>query len=186
MECITASSSLTLCHPVETASETLPLFYITRKLVHQKTKTKYFLFCHCDHDCQLQCGVHLIFTMRGSGILLTVVWVIYFVCLWVVMLTVFFTVSGGFEGGLSRLLRKQMSTLQRLICLIRLPAFSIPTFIYLLTYLLTYSFTYLCLDLVWFPPPTPPTANPLLFLSPLSSLASISKISLQRRGDNIH
>ena len=59
-----------------------------------------------------------------------------------------FTVSAGFEGGLSRLLRRQMSTLQRLICLIRLAAPSIPAFIYLLTYLLTYSFTYLCLDLV--------------------------------------
>lgn len=57
-------------------------------------------------------------------------------------------VSVGFEGGLSCLLRKQMSTLQRLICLIRLAAPSIPTFIYLLTYLLSYSFTYLCLDLV--------------------------------------
>lgn len=63
------------------------------------------------------------------------------------MLTDFFF-SVGFEGGLSRLLRKQMSTLQRLICLIRLAASSIPTFIYLLTYLLPYSFTYLCLDLV--------------------------------------
>lgn len=59
-----------------------------------------------------------------------------------------FTVSVGSEGGLSRLLRKQMSTLQRLICLIRLAAPSIPTFIYLLTYLLSYSFTYLCMDLV--------------------------------------
>jgi len=59
-----------------------------------------------------------------------------------------FTVSAGFAGGLSRLLRKQMSTLQRLICLIRLAAPSIPAFIYLLTYLLTHSFTYLCMDLV--------------------------------------
>lgn len=92
-----------------------------------------------------------------------------------------FTVSAGFEGGLSRLLRKQMSTLQRLICLIRLAASSIPAFIYLLTYLLTYSFTYLCLDLVW-----SPHSHPLLFLCFSSSLASISKISLQRRGDNIH
>lgn len=100
-----------------------------------------------------------------------------------------FTVSAGFEGGLSRLLRRQMSTLQRLICLIRLAAPSIPAFIYLLTYLLTYSFTYLCLDLVWIPPTNTTTtthSHPLLFLSLSSSLASISKISLQRRGDNIH
>lgn len=113
--------------------------------------------------------------------------VIYFVCeLWCRQL--YFTVSVSFEGGLSRLLRKQMSILQRLICLIRLAASSIPTFIYLLMYLLTYSFSHLCLDLVFFrplqrhPPPPPPPH----FVFFLSSLASISKISLQRREDNIH
>lgn len=52
-------------------------------------KPSFFFFCHCAHDCQLQRGVHLIFTMRGWGILLTAVWIIYFVCLWIVMLTVF-------------------------------------------------------------------------------------------------
>lgn len=97
-----------------------------------------------------------------------------------------FTVSAGFEGGLSRLFRKQMSTLQRLICLIRLAAFSIPVFIYLLSYLLTYSFTYLCLDLVWVPPSPVPKTTPSSSSPSSSSLASISKISLQRRGDNIH
>lgn len=85
--------------------------------------------------------------------------VIHFVCqLWCRKL--YFTVSVSFEGGLSRLLRKQMSILQRLIFLIRLAASSIPTFIYLLMYLLTYSFTHLCLDLVWFPSPTPPMYTP--------------------------
>lgn len=97
-----------------------------------------------------------------------------------------FTVSAGFAGGLSRLLRKQMSTLQRLICLIRLAALSIPVFIYLFTYLFTYSFIYFPLygfGLISFPRTHD---HPLLFLSLSSSLAPISKISLQRRGDNIH
>lgn len=118
--------------------------------------------------------------------------VIYFVCE-LGCRQLYFTVSVSFEGGLSRLLRKQMSILRRLISLIRLAASSIPTFIYLLMYLLTYSFTHLCLDLVWFPSPTPPMYTPHLslrslffFLFLLSSLASISKISLQRREDNIH
>lgn len=86
--------------------------------------------------------------MRGWRVLLTAVWIIYF-CLSVNCgVDSVFTVSVGSEGGLSRRLRKQMSTLQRLICLIRLAAPSIPTFIYLLIYLLSYSFTYLCMDLV--------------------------------------
>lgn len=88
--------------------------------------------------------------------------------------------SVGFEGSLSRL-RKQMSTLQRLICLIRLAAPSIPAFIYLLT-LFTCLFIYLPrygFGLISSPLPIA-TLPPLLFLS--SSLAPISKISLQRRG----
>lgn len=77
-----------------------------------------------------------------------------------------FNVSAGFEGGLSRLLRKQMSTLQRLICLIRLAAPSIPAFIYLLTDLLTYSFTYLLLGFGLISHP-PAHSHPPLFPIPL-------------------
>lgn len=111
-------------------------------------ETMAFSFGHCTVDCQQQYCARPIFTMRGWRVLLTAVWIIYF-CLSVNCgVDSVFTVSVGSEGGLSRLLRKQMSTLQRLICLIRLAAPSIPTFIYLLIYLLSYSFTYLCMDLV--------------------------------------
>lgn len=138
------NSSLTQYH-TETTSETASLFHINdvyeRKWIHPKRECVVLVLA-------IQCWVNtnnvgfVKFIDRGL--------VIYFVCeLWCRQL--YFTVSVSFEGGLSRLLRKQMSILQRLICLIRLAASSIPAFIYLLMYLLTYSFTHLCLDLVWFP-----------------------------------
>lgn len=120
--------------------------YVTMWKLHMKQWL--FFFGHCTVDCQQQYCACPIFTMRGWKVLLTAVWIIYF-CLSVNCgVDSVFTVSVGSEGGLSRRLRKQMSTLQRLICLIRLAAPSIPTFIYLLIYLLSYSFTYLCMDLV--------------------------------------
>lgn len=120
--------------------------YVTMWKLHMKQWL--FFFGHCTVDCQQQYCARPIFTMQGWRVLLTAVWIIYF-CLSVNCgVDSVFTVSVGSEGGLSRRLRKQMSTLQRLICLIRLAAPSIPTFIYLLIYLLSYSFTYLCMDLV--------------------------------------
>lgn len=111
--------------------------------------THYFVFVH---KCQLQYGVHL---HKRSG------WEAFIdsgldnlFCLSVNCdVDSVFTVSAGFEGGLSRLLRKQMSTLQRLICLIRLAAPSIPAFIYLLTYLLIHLLTSVW---IWFDPPSSP------------------------------
>lgn len=147
-----------------------------RKWIHPKRECTFLVL-------PIQCRVNT--NNVGFGKFIDRGLVIYFVCeLWCRQL--YFTVSVSFEGGLSRLLRKQMSILQRLICLIRLAASSIPTFIYLLMYLLTYSFTHLCLDLVLFSPLQRHPPPPPHFVFLLSSLASISKISLQRREDNIH
>lgn len=161
------------------------LFHINyiyeRKWIHSKKECTLLVL-------PIQCRVNM--NNVGFGKFIDRGLVIYFVCeLWCRQL--YFTVSVSFEGGLSRLLRKQMSILQRLICLIRLAASSIPAFIYLLMYLLTYSFIHLGLDLVLFPLSNathkhPPLLSRFAFLFLLSSLASISKISLQRREDNIH